>query len=93
MLPGGLSLGSLSGGGSDGLARALDALLDAPSLAWELHNAQVPLWERMERDPEASYTDEWAVVERPLVPPPGARPEDIGQYEASLLQPRQEPRV
>ena len=91
-------LSSLSGVvGGDGVVSGLDAILDAPSLAWELHTSSCPLWGQSERDNQLSgtsaYGDEWAVVERPRVPPPGASPDAIGQYEASMLPVRLRPAV
>ena len=82
-------------GDGDGVASSLDALLDAPSLAWELHTDRCPLWEQSEREdaPRSAtgYVDEWAVIERPLAPPPGATADAIGQYEASMLPVRLRP--
>ena len=86
---GGLYLGHLNAGGSDWLARSLGSLLDVhTSLAWELHTSRCPLWERAERRSDTcemavAYGDEWAVVDKPLAPPPTAKPEDIGHWEAA----------
>ena len=81
----GVATAELAGSEGDGLVRGLATLLDAPTLAWELHPASCPLWSHMDHlgDDGAAAADEWAVVERPMVPPPDAQPEEIAEYEAT----------
>jgi hypothetical protein len=59
---------------ASGVVGQLSSLLDAPSLAWELHIGRCPLW--AQQPPE----DMWAIVD-PQPPPPDATPDEIEEWE------------
>ena len=68
----------------------LPRLLEASSLAWELHAEQWAnatdndaTWAAAEHCGSAHGGDEWAVVERPAVPTP-SQLEEVHMYEASV---------
>ena len=70
----------------------LPRLLEASSLAWELHAEQWAhasdedgdaAWALADHGGSAHGGDEWAVVERPAVPKPSEL-EEVHMYEASV---------